>query len=913
VDTAKKDYKDTLRLPKTDFSMKADLARREPEILKRWRSENLVAKILEARKDAPRFTMHDGPPYANGHIHYGHILNKTLKDIVVKTHAMAGFRAEFRPGWDCHGLPIELAVLREKGGADLGPLELRAACDAYAHRWVQTQRDEFERLGIFATWDRAYLTLQPHYEGVIISELATFAERGLLYRARRPVHWCTSDKTALAEAEIEYDEKHVSPSIYVKFATPEAGLYAVIWTTTPWTLPANHAIAYHPNFAYVTVEANGERYIVARDLADKVVAECKLTETSARQPFSVERFAQLRAARHPFIDRESLLVPADYVTLEQGTGLVHTAPGHGTDDFATGKKYNLPVDAPVDDSGRFTGGPWKGELVWKANPAIVKFLAEQGVLLSPTSLTVTHKYPLCWRCKNPVIFRATWQWFASMDEQMPSGTALRAGALAAIGETQWIPPWGENRIRGMIENRPDWVLSRQRHWGVPIPVLYDKETDEPVAFDHTFMRAVAAVVEKEGADAWFRREADDLAKLAGRNDLVGRCKKGNDIVDVWFESGVSWAAVCLGNELDASRPDDNRPVDLYLEGSDQHRGWFHSTLLVGIADRGRAPYRAVLTHGFVVDENGRAYSKSEIEKARREGRKVEYIPPEDVIREQGAELLRMWVATADFRNDVAYSRSHLGQLGESYRKIRNTARFLLGNLSDFDPAHRVEATDPLDKWLAARTAEVFARGCAAYRAYELHVVMRLLIDFCAVDLSAIYLDVRKDRLYCDAADGAPRRATQTALYDALRAVVLLAAPVMCFTADEIWGHMKRLPSDPDNVHLAVWPKVTAAAAEDLAPLLALRGEVQKALEPFRAQKKSSLDAHVRLTVDAATADKLRALPEGWLADFLIVSAVDITAGEHAVTVEEAKGHRCARCWKWTPREPICERCNTAIA
>jgi isoleucyl-tRNA synthetase len=898
------DYKTTLNLPQTSFPMKADLAKREPQILEEWQRSGLYGRILAARKQAAPWVFHDGPPYANGHIHYGHILNKILKDIVCKYRTMSGRYVEFKPGWDCHGLPIELAVMRELGDkiASASSVEVRRHCHEYAMKYVAIQRDEFKRLGIFGTWETPYLTLDKEYESTIVRQLATFAEKGLLYRAKKPVHWCMSDKTALAEAEIEYDDAHVSPSIYVKFALPsEPGLFAVIWTTTPWTLPANWAIAYHPAYDYVAVSARGERYIVAEKLADAFVAACKLTEEGPREPFAVERFALLKEARHPFIDRASKLLPADYVTLEQGTGLVHTAPGHGADDYGLGKKHGLPIDAPVDDSGVFTDGPWKGEHVFKANPKIVTHLHEAGVLLSPPDLKVTHSYPICWRCKNPVLFRATWQWFARMEQEGDAQIALRKIALDEIGRTQWIPPWGENRIRGMIENRPDWVLSRQRVWGVPIPVLYKKD-GEVLDGSPAFMNRIADLFAERGSDAWFALSAEELARIGGveATDVV----KGNDIVDVWFESGVSWAAVCEG------KPGLSEPeapvVDLYLEGSDQHRGWFHSSLLCGAATRRRAPYRTVLTHGFVLDERGRPYSKSEIEKARKAGIKIEYIPPEEVLKTQGAELFRLWAAQADFRNDVAYSRGHLTQLGESYRKIRNTARFLVGNLFDYDPAARTEPTDDLDRYLSDRTAKYLALCKRAYEECEFHVVFRALVDFCTNDLSALYLDVRKDRLYCDAANSPTRRATQTVLYDALRAMTTTMAPILCFTAEEIWSHMKRRPGDSDSVHLELIQEgatIYEGISERMAGYLQLRSEVQAALEPFRAQKKSSLDAHV--TVPGHTdADP------AWLADLFIVSQV--TTGGAALSVAEASGHKCERCWKWQAETPLCARCRAAV-
>ncbi|HEY1586763.1 MAG TPA: isoleucine--tRNA ligase, partial [Polyangia bacterium] len=900
----------------TQFPMKADLAKREPEILSRWAEGKLYARILEARKGARPYVLHDGPPYANGNIHYGHILNKILKDIVCKYRTMAGHYVEYKPGWDCHGLPIELAVQRSLGDkiAGMSAVEIRAACHDYAMKWVGVQRDEFIRLGVFGTWDDPYLTLSKHYEATIVRQLAEFARKGMLYQAKKPVHWCMSDKTALAEAEIEYDEAHVSPSIYVKFATPEAGLSAVIWTTTPWTLPANWAVAYHPTFEYVTMRANGERLIVAKELADKVVEACKLVEDGPREPFAVENFVRLHAARHPFLDRQSRFVPADYVTLEQGTGLVHTAPGHGADDFVTGKKYDLPVDAPVDDGGKFSSGPWKGEFVFKANPKIVALLADKGALLSPPNLSVTHAYPICWRCKNPVIFRATEQLFARMDGE----TQLRQTALAEIKRTQWIPPWGENRIAAMIENRPDWVLSRQRVWGVPIPVFY--APDGAAVIDADLMDKVAERFEKDGADAWF---ASSTGELLGSEHAA--LNKGNDIVDVWFESGVSWAAVCEGEKsvgLDSSTAEDRRPIDLYLEGSDQHRGWFHSSLLASCATRGRSPYRAVLTHGFVLDDKGRPYSKSDIERRKQAGEKVEFIPPPNVIKESGAELLRMWTAQADFRSDIMYSRAHLTQLGESYRKLRNTMRFLLGNLGDFDPTKHLvkdELADFLDRHVYARAADLEATIKAAYDAFELHVVLRALVDFCNSDLSALYLDVRKDRLYCDPAGSPERRATQTVLYRCLRVVTTALAPICCFTAEEIWSYMPKLGQyDPDSVHLALLGAGERQPPEDVAKmgqLLELRARVQKELEPFRAQKKSSLDAHVTITVSAADAELIGRMPQGWLADFLIVSQTTVRLGaEPSIVVGEATGNRCERCWKWTPEPPpLCARCKAAVA
>ncbi|HKA86588.1 MAG TPA: isoleucine--tRNA ligase [Haliangiales bacterium] len=928
------DWKHTLNLPQTDFPMKGNLAKKEPEILAKWAEDKLYDQIRAARAGAPRFVLHDGPPYANGNIHLGHILNKVLKDLVVKYRTMTGAWAPYVPGWDCHGLPIELQVERNLGArkAEVTPLEMRRLCHEYAARFVDVQRREFQRLGVFGDWGHPYLTMDKGYEAAIARALAAFARGGYLYRENRPVYWCPVDATALAEAEIEYAD-HTSPSIYVRLPLLRAfdpgrldprlegkKLVLPIWTTTPWTLPANEAVVLHPDYPYTAVPTGrdpDELYVVARGRAEAFLRECGLpVEPDTWIDIEKARLLELEGARyaHPFVD-----VPphpevfkvwfADHVTLEQGTGLVHTAPGHGADDYRVGKEHDLPIEAPIDNAGAFTSGPWKGLKVHDANPRIVARLHELGALVNPPGETVRHSYPHCWRCKSPIVFRATPQWFLSLDRN-----GLRQRALLEIDATRWIPPWGRNRIYGMIENRPDWCLSRQRAWGVPIPVLFCAKDDTPVVSPEAIEHA-ADIFAKEGSDAWFVRPAAELVPpgtacaTCGGTDL----RKETAIVDVWFESGVSWYAVCAPN------PDLGEPVDLYLEGSDQHRGWFHSGLLTAIGISGHAPYRAVLTHGFVMDETGRPYSKSEIEKARREGKKVEYIPPEEVIGQQGAELLRLWVASVEFRGDMSFSRTILNQLGESYRKIRNTCRYILGNLHDFDPAaHPLAAAKlrPIDRLALDRLADLVWRVRRHYDEYEFHQVFRQLLDYVTVELSAFYFDVLKDRLYCDGKNSDSRRAAQVVLYEVGRVLAMLAAPILCFTAEEVWSH---LPHREGSVHVAVLPHgaplPTGYMEARWGTLLAYRERALKALEPFRAQKHHPLDA--RVTIRPAAADRaVLAGARDELADLFGVSVVELgeDATEPELTVDQAPGHRCERCWKYTPAQgPLDERCAAVVS
>ena len=965
-------YKDTVNLPETPFPMRGDLAVREPEILAKWESTNLYARIQEARAGAPTFILHDGPPYSNGHIHYGHILNKILKDIVVKSRTMAGFRTPYIPGWDTHGLPIELAVERElqrQAGAKDGsaprphqmtPAEVRQACRDYAMKFVDIQRTEFKRLGVLGDWDHPYLTLHASYEGAIARALATFARGGYLYRGKKPVSWCPRDKTALAEAEVEYKDK-TSPSVYVKMPLLDRGtldddprlagkrLAYVIWTTTPWTLPANLAIVAHPSFTYVALpnpKDPDELLLVARELAEAFYKAIGGEPGAAGGGIEISptNMASLEGGRyqHPFLTEPPAEVPADaiwrlwfadYVTADAGTGFVHTAPGHGADDYKTGMAHGLPAYAPLDDAARYTSGVVLGrgeapiDLTGKttdaANPIIQGHLAATGYLLNPVTDKVHHSYQHCWRCKQPIVFRATPQWFLEMDHD-----GFRAKALTEIDKTAWIPPWGRDRIYAMIENRPDWVLSRQRLWGTPIPAFYCTVCGTEHASADT-MDHVAGIFEKEGADAWWTRTVPELVPTGTACSKCGagpdKLEREKDIVDVWFESGVSWLAM---EHRPGAEGKDHANIDLYLEGSDQHRGWFHSSLLAGVGIKGRAPYRQVITHGFVLDgTTGTPYSKSEIEKAKAEGRKTSYIEPDSVIKKSGAEMFRLWVASTEFRSDIPYSQAILDGLAEWYRKLRNTARFLLGNLKDFDPDRfdRRIVTLGVDRFLLAKLDTLIARARKAYEDYELHVVHRLLVDFVTVELSALYGDVTKDRLYSDPTDAPSRRAAQVVLYECLRAIATLAAPILAFTAEDIWHYMPKRKGDPDSVHLAEFPAAAddAAAVElvlEYGKLLTWRERVTKALEPFRAEKHKSVDAAVTLL--HAPGEAFLATYRNELADLFIVSEVSLreTSGADAgtVIVELHAGPRCERCWKHfasLAAEPadVCERCATALA
>jgi len=926
------DYKKTLNLPQTDFPMKANLAQREPEQLTAWQQANLYRKIRRLSAGRPPFILHDGPPYANGHIHIGTAMNKILKDFIVRSRQMAGFDAVYVPGWDCHGLPIEHNVDKELGPKKLSmsQADVRRQCRVYAERFIDVQRDEFKRLGVTGEWENPYLTMAYPYEATIARECFKFAVDGSLFRSKKPIHWCCSCQTALAEAEIEYADES-SPSIFVKFpmiddlgqlAPALAGrpVSMVIWTTTPWTLPANLAVALHPDFTYAAVDTGAEVLIVAEDLVDGCMEKFQVADYRI--------IARLAAAdlehkhcRHPLYQRPSLIILGPHVTLEAGTGCVHTAPGHGREDYEVGLTYGLDSFSPVDDQGRFTDEvpDLAGQMVFDANAGIIARLRENGALLA--SEKIRHSYPHCWRCKKPVIFRATPQWFISMDR-----TGLRQKSLTAIDTVTWIPAWGRERIYGMIENRPDWCVSRQRAWGVPIAVFYCAHC-ERVLTDAAAMETVYRQFEAQGADVWFEKSTAELlppgtvCPECGGTEFI----KETDILDVWFDSGVSHAAV-----LEA-RDDLVWPADLYLEGSDQHRGWFHSSLLTAVGTRGQAPYKAVLTHGFVVDAEGKKMSKS----------LGNVVAPAEVIRRFGAEVLRLWVSAADYREDVRISENILKQLSDAYRRIRNTCRFMLGNLYDFDPAKDAvdrERMPEIDRFALHRLQELVAKCRRAYERYEFHTIHHALHNYCVVDLSSFYLDVLKDRLYTTAPADPARRSAQTTMALILDALTRLMAPVLCFTAEEIWRYMPGADR-PESVHMATLPEPDPAwedrsLAERWNFFLEVRGEVTRALEIARAEKRIGHGLDAGVTIYAANETHRRLAPfADQMSTLLIVSAATLVEAatpqdafqaeaiaELGVRVETAPGQKCARCWVRDPavgsdpvHPDICPRCLAALA
>jgi isoleucyl-tRNA synthetase len=921
------EYKETLNLPVTAFPMKGNLPQREPEMLKQWAQAELYKNIEETGKGRPRYILHDGPPYANGHIHIGHALNKILKDIVLKSKRMSGFDAPYVPGWDCHGLPIELQVEKNLGSKkhEVSKLQMRKLCREYAKKFVDIQAEEFKRLGVLGEWDDPYLTMKHSYEGSIARELARFAENGGLYKGKKPVHWCSSCGTALAEAEVEYAD-HKSPSIFVKFALKEdlgavipelAGKQAsvVIWTTTPWTIPANLAIALHPELDYVALNVNGEILIVADGLKESFLKEIGAEgEVIATFP---SRLLERKLARHPFYDRDSVILLGEHVTLEAGTGAVHTAPGHGQEDYELGLKEGLDIYNPVDNRGRYYDNLefFGGQFVFDANKTVIEKLTEVGALI--TVKEISHSYPHCWRCKKPIIFRATEQWFISMERN-----GLRQKSLAEINNVNWIPKWGRERIYGMIENRPDWCVSRQRSWGVPITAFYCKSCGEVLA-DGKIMHHVADLFSEHGSDIWYDWDADKFlpegtsCPSCGKHDF----DKETDILDVWFDSGVSFAAVL---EL---RPYLGAPADMYLEGSDQHRGWFHSSLLASVGTRGHAPYKNVLTHGFVVDGSGRKMSKSV----------GNVVAPEDVIKKFGADVLRLWVAAQDYRDDLRISQEILTRLSEAYRRIRNTCRYILGNINDFNPETDMVAyaeMPELDRWAMHQLELLKEKVLASYNDCEFHILYHAVNGFCTVEMSAFYLDILKDRVYTSKKSSLARRSAQSVMYSILDSLVRIIAPVLSFTSEEVWAEMpgKR----EESVHVALFPELNPsykdeALAQRWEKIMKVRSEVSKALELARVKKVigHSLDAAVAIKASGETGELLKSFA-GDLAEIFIVSkaylAEELPGEVYKAEVEEleigvsaAPGEKCERCWTYnedlgkdSEHPTLCQKCLAAV-
>ncbi len=940
------ELKKTVNLPKTDFAQKANLGQSEPARLQKWTDAKLYEMIREARKGAEKFILHDGPPYANSDIHLGTALNKILKDFVVKSRTMMGFDSPYIPGYDCHGLPIETYVekkLAEKGKNknDLPVSTFRRLCREHAANAMDGQTRDFSRLGVLGEWANPYLTMSNDYEAETARLFGKFLRRGYVYKGLRPVYWCVHDQTALAEAEVEYKE-HTSPSVYVKFPMKsDAGfidenlknknVFVVIWTTTPWTLPANLGITVHPDFDYSAIETNGEVYIVASELAQSFAETCGLTDAKEIARFKGSKLDRLEA-KHAWLDRNSLLMNGDHVTLgeadaeteldvkfesktssKSGTGCVHTAPGHGHDDFVIGKLYGLDVYCPVDNAGRFTAEVerFAGENIFQANSKIVEFLRESGALLY--SENYNHRYPHCWRCKNPVIFRATPQWFISMDSEAQNGEkiSLRANALSEVDKVNWHPSWGEGRMRNMLKNRPDWCVSRQRSWGVPIPVFYCKGCNEAVA-DAEIVNHVADIFQAETADAWYNREAKDLLP---ENFKCPKCSgtdftKETDILDVWFDSGSSCVAVL------ETRDNLQFPADVYFEGGDQFRGWFNSSLMCGLAAHDNAPYKQVVTYGWVVDGEGKQMHKS--------GGNA--ISPNEVVKKSGAEIIRLWASAMDITEDVRCSDEILSRVTDAYRKFRNTLRYALGNLEGFNPeTDKVSASEMLeiDRWALASLDETIEKVVSGYENYNFQTVNQTLYNFVNVTLSARYFDIIKDRLYIFAPKSIERRSAQTALYEITDKLCRLLAPILAFTADEAFENLpnQTIPS----VHLAVFPKVSGAdntqLLSDWERIFSIRDEVLKALEEARGGKVigSSLEAKVVLTVDKDTTYFLLDYFND-LRYIFIVSQVEVhEGGSFRVEIQKAGGAKCERCWNYSLQvgesekyPTVCERCVVAL-
>ncbi|MFC1511460.1 isoleucine--tRNA ligase [Candidatus Margulisiibacteriota bacterium] len=929
------EYKKTLNLPKTEFPIRANLKAVEEEMLGFWAEQDVYHQLQTSNFKPPNksqqeknknqtYILHDGPPYPNGDIHLGHALNKVLKDIIVKYKSMSGFKAPYVPGWDCHGLPIETQLIKTLGDEERQKyrepkhkVEFREKCKEYALKYVDLQRQEFIRLGIFGEWDKPYLTIDHAYEEKIVELFGILAEKGYVYRGLKPIHWCPHCETALAEAEIEYEDER-SPSIYVKFQilNPKSEILnksksqnpklkalfdipwnMVIWTTTPWTLPANVAVAAHPEYEYVFLHSGNEIYVVAEGLVEDFVKRLGLKDHHIVDK-TKGKFLEGIKCKHPFVDREIVVVLDNYVTLEQGTGLVHIAPGHGIEDYQVGLKYKLPIVMPVDAKGHFDQSVpdfIKGLYYVKANKVIGERMQQDGSLLKLEFFK--HPYPHCWRCKKPVIFRATEQWFISVDHKN-----MRKEALKAIGHTKWFPGWGENRIRGMVESRPDWCISRQRSWGVPIPAFYCAKCKKP-HMTGVFNKAIRDLVREHGTNGWFEKEAEDILPDEAKCSCGGvDFEKETDILDVWFESGSSFAAVVGG------------VADLYLEGSDQHRGWFQTSLLLGIGYEGKAPFKAVLTHGFTIDEKGKKMSKS----------LGNIISPQDVVREYGADILRLWVASTDFRNDMAASQGILKQVREAYLKIRNTCRFLLSNLGNLRLNVAVSYDDMLeiDKWILLRLHRLIERVTKAYDEFEFHVIYHKLYDFCVNDLSAYYLDMSKDRLYCGGKDSIERRSAQFAMNEILQALVRLMAPILSFTAEDILRYVQSPKSKVASVFLLEMPKVNKKYLDSKLEarwekILALKEEVYKEIEAKRAAKVISASVEAKVEIGTKGREWVKEV-EALLPMVLIVAQVKLVDGDK-ITVEHASGKKCERCWIWSESvgqdkkyPTLCERCAGVV-
>ncbi len=946
------DYSKTLHLPETEFPMRGNLPKKEPGFVEFWQQNHLYEKRIEKRKKegAPTFVLHDGPPYANGKIHIGHALNKTLKDIIVRYHHMAGNEAIYVPGWDTHGLPIEYAVLKDSGEdrANMTPLELRKKCLAYAKKWIEIQKEDFIRMGVVGDFAHRYVTFDPHLEAKELEVFGEMANKGYIYKGKKAVYWCTHCETALAEAEIEYKDRK-SPSIYVKYPMidvhglqPEgvdpSKVFAVIWTTTPWTIPASCYISVNPKFTYVWVhnKAADEYYLMNKELAPASLSDCKVEdyEFVGREMLGSE--LDLAKFEHPLAhfapetygDRTIYVLEGNHVTLDAGTGCVHTAPGHGVDDFEVYKTYenagklHQPIVCPVDEKGHMTAEAGEflvGKTIWEAEGPVISTLAHEGRLLGKKSLH--HQYAHCWRCKQPVIYRATDQWFASIND-------FRDKALKAVDDTRFIPSWGHDRLYNMIRDRQDWCISRQRSWGVPIPAFYCDDCGKWIITPET-MKKVEEIVEKEGTDAWWAHSAEELLPEGFKCPHCGgtHFHKEKDIMDVWFDSGSTWNGV-LRYPHEESWKDMSYPCDLYLEGSDQHRGWFHSSLLTSVAVNGHAPYKAVLTHGFTMDGEGRKMSKSV----------GNVVAPQDVINKYGADVMRLWISSVDYQGDVRLSDKIVKSMSDVYRKIRNTFRYLLGNLSDFDPKTDSVAyadMEELDRWALLRMEQVKETVLKAYDDYEFHVMYHAVHNFCTVDLSAIYLDILKDRLYTEKADSKLRRSAQTAMYEILTTLVRLVAPVLCFTSEEVWQALPNKEEREWSVHMSDMPKVNEAYLDKVLDekwkkRLAVRSVAMKALEEARQAKVIGhpLDAEVTVYADGEAYDIVKAM-EKELADFLLVSQTHIVSGtaaapENAASNEEGTVKasvavctltKCERCWKRSadvdadPKHPgVCARC-----